>query len=158
MDFERSLACQDEQLESTMQCLGTFPSWTLDLSARLTRLCEVFYFWTKYRTTLSAVNQIKEKLPSYFNLEANMWECTKIIERSFGYLWLLLFMRFTRRLLVFHVRCIYLVSISLIFCTLFAKDASIQTGISLLLVLQHDLPSLSPIWIILCRTSIIHIP
>ena len=80
--------------------------------------------------------QIKEKLPSYFNLEANIWECTEFIERSLGYLWWLLFMRFTRRLLVFRVWWTYLVSISFIFCTLFAKDASIQMGISLLPVLQ----------------------
>ena len=50
-------------------------------------------------------------------------------------------MRFTRRFTrVFRVRWICLVSISLVFRTLFAKDASIQIGISLLLVLQHALP------------------
>ena len=35
-----------------------------------------------------------------------------------------------------YVASMYIVSISLIFCTLFAKDASIQMGISLLPVLQ----------------------
>ena len=36
----------------------------------------------------------------------------------------------------------YIVSISLIFCTLFAKDASIQMGIPLLPVLQQALTKL----------------